>query len=140
MMKKMVLWIGAVLIMIGIIVLGIYVIHTPEYALMGIAEDVKESGMDGLQPHLTGDTEELFENIRKVTENKLVRSLTGVFDLGLLESELWDMDWEMKDILKRKDRAVVTLQFDYMGRLQGEVELTMIREEGEWKIAEFDLL
>ena len=41
---------------------------------------------------------------------------------------------EGDDVLKSKENATVILSFNYEDKLIGTIEISMIREEGEWKI------
>lgn len=41
---------------------------------------------------------------------------------------------DVDDVLKSKDNASVILSFNYDDKLVGAIELSMVREDGEWKI------
>ncbi len=142
-MKKGIVITVAVVLLAALIIGGIAVAGSPEVALLNIAKDVKESGVDGLLPHLTDGAEKTISSIVAVSENKIVgmlMSLLGDSDYtGVLKNNLKDVEWEINDILKGKDKAEVVLDFDYEGKLCGTVEINMIRKDGEWRISGIDL-
>ena len=44
------------------------------------------------------------------------------------------MQWEVDDVLKSNENAAVFLSFNYEDKLIGSIEISMIREDGDWKI------
>lgn len=117
---------------------GISVINSPEYALMQIANDIEESGVDGLMPHLTDKAQETVSAITSITENKLVDSILAFLGkddyTGILKSNLKDVEWSLDDVLEGTDRADVVLGFNYNEKLIGTIEINMIKEDSNWKI------
>ena len=144
-MKKTWLIIGAVVAALAIVVacLGIYLVRTPEYALLKISKDVKDSGVDGLRPHLTQGARETLDTITSIAENKLVGALMGMIGDGgyvsVLKTELQQIQWGLNDIIKGDDKAEVILDFNYDERLVGTIAITMIRESEGWKISGLEL-
>ncbi len=71
-MKKTFRIIGCIVLILAVVTTGvrIYFIRTPEYALLQIKKDVKEEGVSGLEPHLTGDAKEKLQSIMNVADNK----------------------------------------------------------------------
>jgi len=126
------------LIAITIIGMGVYVTNTPEYALKEMIDDVNASGMDGLYPHLTGEARAIIDAVSSVTENSIFNTIVGFISqseyVGVLKSEIQEIQWEVDDVLKSKENAAVVLSFNYEDKLIGTIEISMIREEGEWKI------
>ena len=126
------------LIAITIIGMGVYVTNTPEYALKEMIDDVNASGMDGLYPHLTGEARATIDAVSSVTENSFFNTIVGFISqseyVGVLKSEIQEIQWEVDDVLKSKENAAVVLSFNYEDKLIGTIEISMIREEGEWKI------
>jgi len=126
------------LIAITIIGMGVYVTNTPEYALKEMIDDVNASGMDGLYPHLTGEARATIDAASSVTENSFFNTIVGFISqseyVGVLKSEIQEIQWEVDDVLKSKENAAVVLSFNYEDKLIGTIEISMIREEGEWKI------
>lgn len=118
---------------------GVSVINSPEYALMKIANDVEESGVDGLMPHLTEEAQETVSAITSITENKLVDSILAFLGkddyTGILKSNLKDVEWSLDDVLEGTNRADVVLGFNYNEKLIGTIEINMIKEDGDWKIS-----
>lgn len=126
------------LIAATIIGMGIYVTNTPEYALKEMIDDVNASGMDGLYPHLTGEARATVDAVSSVTENNIFNTIVGFIGqseyAGVLKSEIQEIKWEVDDVLKSKENAAVVLSFNYEDKLIGTIEISMIREEGEWKV------
>jgi len=126
------------LIAVTIIGIGVYVTNTPEYALKEMIDDVNASGMDGLYPHLTGEARAIIDAVSSVTENSIFNTIVGFISqseyVGVLKSEIQEIQWEVDDVLKSKDNASVILSFNYDDKLVGTIELSMVREDGEWKI------
>ena len=126
------------LIAATIIGMGIYVTNTPEYALKKMIDDVNASGMDGLYPHLTGEARSTVDDVSSVTENNIFNTIVGFIGrseyAGVLKSEIQEIKWEVDDVLKSKENAAVVLSFNYEDKLIGTIEISMIREEGEWKV------
>ncbi len=117
---------------------GIYFIHSPEYALLETIEDVNDSGIDGLMPHLTADAREAVDAVSVLTEQKTFSSIMGMLDktdyAGILKSKIQEIQWEVEDVLKGRKNAEVLLSFNYENKLIGTIGLSMVREEKEWKI------
>lgn len=126
------------LIAATIIGMGIYVTNTPEYALKEMIDDINASGMDGLYPHLTGEARATVDAVSSVTENNIFNTIVGFIGqseyAGVLKSEIQEIKWEVDDVLKSKENAAVVLSFNYEDKLIGTIEISMIREEGEWKV------
>lgn len=126
------------LIAATIIGMGVYVTNTPEYALKEMIDDVNTSGMDGLYPHLTGEARTTIDAVSSVTENNIFNTIVGFIGqseyVGVLKSEIQEIRWEVYDVLKSKENAAVILSFNYEDKLIGTIEISMIREEGEWKV------
>lgn len=128
----------AALIAVTIIGMGVYVSNTPEYALKEMIDDVNASGMDGLYPHLTGEARATIDAVSSVTGNSIFNTIVGFISqseyVSVLKYEIQEIQWEVDDVLKSKDNASVILSFNYDDKLVGTIELSMVREDGEWKI------
>lgn len=126
------------LIAVTIIGMGVYITNTPEYALKEMIDDVNASGMDGLYPHLTGEARATIDAVSSVTGNGIFNTIVGFISqseyVSVLKSEIQEIQWEVDDVLKSKDNASVILSFNYDDKLVGTIELSMVREDGEWKI------
>lgn len=139
-MKKAFLIISSIVVLLAVIVggFGLYIMNTPEYALKSIIEDVNVSGMEGLEPHLTGKAKETLDAVSSVTESSLFNAFMGFFNqndyVGVLKSGIQEIQWGVDDVLKSKENAAVILSFNYKDKLIGTIEISMIREKGEWKI------
>ena len=144
-MKKVLYFVVPIIVII--ISVGVYfgvsVINSPEYALMQIAKDVEESGVDGLMPHLTEEAQETVSAITSITENKLVNSILNVLGkddyIGILKSNLQDVEWSLDNVLEGNNRADVVLGFNYNDKLIGTIEINMIKDSGDWKISGLEL-
>lgn len=130
------------LIAVTIIGMGVYVTNTPEYALKEMIDDVNASGMDGLYPHLTGEARATIDAVSSVTGNSIFNTIVGFISqseyVSVLKSEIQEIQWEVDDVLKSKDNTSVILSFNYDDKLVGTIELSMVREDGEWKIDGFE--
>lgn len=139
-MKKTILIISSVVLFLAVVVggFGLYIVNTPEYALKSIIEDVNDSGMEGLNPHLTGKAKETLDMVASVTESDLFSKIMGFINqndyIGVLKSEIQEIQWGVDDVLKSKENAAVILSFNYEDKLIGTIEISMIKEEGQWKI------
>lgn len=139
-MKKTILIICSVVLLLTVVVggLSLYIVNTPEYALKSIIEDINNSGIEGLNPHLTGRAKETLDTVSFVTESDLFSTIMGFINqnnyTSVLKSEIQEIQWEVHDVLKSKENAAVILSFNYEDKLIGTIEISMIREEGEWKI------
>ena len=122
---------------------GISVINSPEYALMQIANDIEESGVDGLMPHLTEEAQETVSAISSITENKIINSILSIIGnddyVGVLKSHLKNVEWTLDDILVGDKKADVVLGFNYNKKLIGTIEIKMIQDNGEWKVSGLDM-
>lgn len=54
--------------------------------------------------------------------------------VGVLKSEIQEIQWGVDDVLKNKENAAVILSFNYEDKLIGTIEISVIRDGGEWKI------
>lgn len=139
-MKKTILIICSVVLLLTVVVggLSLYIVNTPEYALKSIIEDINNSGIEGLKPHLTGRAKETLDAVSSITESDLFSTIMGFINqnnyTSVLKSEIQEIQWEVDDVLKSKENAAVILSFNYEDKLIGTIEISMIREEGEWKI------
>lgn len=131
-----------VLIAVALISIGFYITNTPEYALKEMIDDVTVSGMDGLHPHLTGEARETIDAVSSVTDNALFNTIVDLIGqseyVGILKSEIKEIQWGVSEVLKNKGNASVTLSFNYEDKLVGTIELSMVREDGDWKIDELE--
>lgn len=144
-MKKVLYTVIPILVIVLSVVIyfGISVINSPEYALMQIANDIEESGVDGLMPHLTEEAQETVSAIASITENKMVNfilTFLGKDDYtSILKSNLKDIEWSLDDVLEGDQRADVVLGFNYNDKLIGTIEINMAKEYGDWKISGIEL-
>lgn len=127
-----------VLIATTIISIGVYITNTPEYALKKMLDDVEASGMDGLYPHLTSEARATIDAVSSVVDNNIFNTVVSFISqneyMRVLKSEIREIQWSVSDVLKSKGNASVILSFNYDDKLVGTIELSMIREDGEWKI------
>lgn len=122
---------------------GISKLNSPEYALMQVANDIEESGVDGLMPHLTDDAQDMVSAITSITENKTVNSILSFLGkddyTSVLKSNLKDVEWSLDDVLEGDENADIVLGFNYNEKLIGTIEINMIKEDGDWKISGLEL-
>ena len=127
--------------------LGIMKRISPEYVLKNAIEDMKLSGLDGLKPYLTSNALKSIDTVLKFSNG--VDLFTG--GLGVLMSQsgsgnisgasvrflldkLSELDWVIMGVLKGSDSAKGVVGFTYEDKVDGTVEVTMIREDKEWRI------
>ena len=123
---------------------------SPEYVLKNAIADTREMGFDGLKPYLT------LEGYRKA-ENLL--SLSGGIDMftsmafmfqpyegecpaslkGSLNDMLKECDYTVKDLMKGSSSAKAIVAFEHKDGTKGTIEITMIKENKEWKIDDMDM-
>lgn len=143
-MKNAVLIISSITLLLALVVggFGLYIVGTPEYALRIILEDVNAFGIEGLDAHLTGKAKAALDTLSSVTESSLFNTIMGFVNqskyIGVLKSEIQEIHWEVGDILRGTEHAAVILHFNYQDALIGTIEISMIREEGEWKIDDIE--
>ena len=139
-MKQVVIIISSVILLLAVISsgLGMYIVNTPEYALKTIMDDVNTSGMEGLEPHLTGKAKETIDAVSYITDSNIFNTIMGFIKqddyVGVLKSEIQEIQWGVDDLLKSKESAAVILSFNYEDKLIGTIEISMIRDERKWKI------
>ena len=108
---------------------------SPEYVIENAIKDVRTSGIEGLKPYLTENAEMKVEKIRSISSGMDI--LTGSNKISLLINRLADCEWTVIDILKGSESAKGIVAFKYITEeddIEGSVELTMIKEDKEWKI------
>lgn len=139
-MRKAILILSSIVLLLAMVVggFGIHIVNTPEYALKNIIEDVNDSGMEGLNPHMTSKAKETLDTVASVTESDLFSTIMGFINqhnyISVLKSEIQEIQWAVDDVLKSKANAAVILSFNYEDKLIGTIEISMIREEGKWMI------
>lgn len=124
------------LILVVVACLGFYFVRTPEFALLRIAYDINQSGIDGLRPHLTGDAKQAYYVLGFVGSLGEVFGEDGADAIG---SEIEKIKWDVENISKNGDHADVDLAFSYDGESAGTINLSMSRSGNSWKIYDFDL-
>ena len=50
--------------------------------------------------------------------------------VGVLKSEIQEIQWGVDDVLKNKENAAVILSFNYEDKLIGTIEISVIRDGG----------
>ena len=133
-----------IILILGIgVCTGVSVVRSPEYALMNIAKDVRTDGIDGLMPYLTGEAEDVVTAITSIAENKFLNTILSAFNkddyVGILKSNIKKVSWEIDDILKGNKQANIVLAFNYEDKLVGTIEVSMVREDDEWKISGIEM-
>ncbi len=114
---------------------------SPEYALNNAIEDVKASGLDGLNKHLTSKARksiEDFNSLSNMSGVSLVSTLLmGGDAVGFLLEKLSEFEWTVKEVMKGTETSAAIVGFDYEDKIVGSIELTMIKEDKTWKIDSF---
>ena len=141
MIKKVIIAVISILLIAGLAAGGyiFYKTTTPEYALYQTMQDIRESGMDGLKAHLASNAREKADRVTEWSDNAIVSGLLSLItqqeDIsGLLQAGLSDMTWTLQGVTKDGQQATVTVDFDYQGKMTGSLNITMLREDRQWKI------
>ena len=115
---------------------------SPEYVLENAIKDVKASGIGGLKPYLTEAGQMKIERVQTVSDEI---NLFSAFAMGteskinMLIRKLADCDFSVVDILKGSESAKGIVRFKYEDSMEGTVELSMIKEDKEWKIDKVEM-
>ena len=130
-----------------IMALGIMKRISPEYVLKNAIEDMRLSGLDGLKPYLTSNALKTIDTVLKFSNGVdlftgglgvlMAQSGTGNISgasVRFLLDKLAELDWTIMDVLKGSDSAKGVLGFTYEDKVDGTVEVTLIREDKEWRI------
>ena len=101
-------------------------------------KDVQEQGIAGIKPYLTENGQEAMEKITSLAENDLVGLIVGLLGkedaINTFTQEIQQIHWELDDIIKSSKNARVILAFNYKEKLTGTIEISMVRQGGEWRI------
>ena len=111
---------------------------SPETALENAFDDMKESGLDGLKKHLTANALKTVESLESISGRPEVSlfttALMGGNAVSFLLEKLSECDWSIKDVMKGSESSKAIVGFDYQDKMTGTIELTLIKEDGKWKI------
>ena len=120
---------------------------SPEYVLTQASKGIKKSGLDGLRPYLTKEANQKVDLIQAVSTGidvfSSIGKLTGASAdskndskkaMGFLLEKLSECEFEYKDMLKGSDSAKAVVLFKYRDIMEGTVEISMIKQDKEWKI------
>ena len=127
-----------------------FLLHSPEYALLKIKKDIQESGVEGIEPYLTGDAQSMYDTYQSVYEtylmvkdNPLVGALLqGVADaenIGILMEKISEVEWKMGDILKGNKQATVIIDVRYKSLFSGSIDVGMEYKEKKWWISDLGI-
>ena len=127
--------------------LGIMKRISPEYVLKNAIEDMRLSGLDGLKPYLTANALKTIDTVLKFSSGvDLFTGGLGVLmgqsgsgntsgaSVRFLLDKLAELDWVIMDVLKGSDSAKGVLGFSYEDKVDGTIEVTLIKEDKEWRI------
>lgn len=113
---------------------------SPEYVVDHAIMDMRTSGLDGLKPYLTENAEKKVDTIRTVSGG--MDLLTGGSKVSVLFDRLSECDWTVVEILKGSESAKAVMRFSISNgtdEIKGTLQLTMIKEDKEWKIDGVDM-
>jgi len=145
-MKKVVITVlslvGAAILLTMILI--VYSTTTPKYALLQTAKDIERYGYSGLEMHLTESAREAIDIIpdaSEFVEEGSLGSVLGIFSngvkdtgMGWLKSKLSECQWSLVSVTQSGSEAEATLHFNYENVVIGTIPITMLHENGEWKI------
>lgn len=138
-MKKKVI-IGCLLTVIFLFVSTavLYIVNSPEYALLKMAGEIKTSGFEAIEKNLTEDAYNKLQPIREFMNNNFVRSIISLFSkedyASILMEKANEVDWTVDEIVKSRTKATVTIGFNYKDEFVGTVDLELCKEKNKWKI------
>ena len=138
-MKRIVIVFGIILT-VAMVVIGalFYIKSTPEYALAKIVEQVREDGFEAVENNLTEETYAKIEPIISISKSNIVNSIVSLFTddnyTNILVEKAKEINWTVGDIIKNQRKASVTIGFDYDGKLQGTIDLELLKINKKWKI------
>ena len=115
---------------------------SPEYVLENAIKDIKAAGIEGLKPYLTAQALNKIEKVQTVSDeiNMFSAFVTGNYSMTkMLITKMADCDYTIVDVLKGSESAKGIVRFKYEDSMDGTVELTMIKEDKEWKIDKFEM-
>ena len=115
---------------------------SPEYVLENAIKDVKASGIGGLKPYLTEEAQKKVDKVQVVSEglNIFASLATGTENsIQVLIKKLPECEYSVEDILKGSESAKGIVRFKYGDSMEGTVELSMIKEDREWKIDKVEM-
>ena len=120
---------------------------SPEYVLKNAIEDMRLSGLDGLKSYLTSNALKTIDTVLKFSSGvDLFTGGLGVLmgqsgsgntsgaSVRFLLDKLAELDWGIMDVLKGSDSAKGVLGFSYEDKVDGTIEVTLIKEDKEWRI------
>ena len=113
---------------------------SPEYVVEHAITDMRTSGLEGLKPYLTEKAEKSVDTVISVSNG--VSLLTGSNKVSILFNRLAECDWTVVDILKGSESAKAVLGFAIYSEtdeIVGTIQLTLIKEEKEWRIDGVDM-
>ena len=127
--------------------LGVLKKISPEYVLGKAFMDVKKSGLNGLRPYLTTEANKKVDLIQAVSSGidllSSIGNLTGSSAdskaesnkaVGYLLEKLSECEFDYKDMLKGSESAKAVVSFKYKDIMEGTVDISMIKQDREWKI------
>lgn len=132
--------------------LGILKKVSPEYVLGKAFMDIKKSGLNGLRPYLTKEANKKIDLIQAVSSGIDLFSNIGMFTgsstdsknepnkaVGFLLEKLSECEFGYKDMLKGSESATAVISFKYKEMMEGTVDISMIKQDKEWKIDNLSL-
>ncbi len=113
---------------------------SPEYVVEHAITDMRTAGLEGLKPYLTENAEKKVDTIRSVSSG--MDLLTGGSRVSVFFNRLSECDWTVVEILKGSETAKAVMRFSIISgtdEIEGTIQLTMIKEEKEWRIDGVDM-
>ena len=121
---------------------------SPEYVLKSAIDDLQKDGLDGLKPYLTSNALKKVEMVQSFSNGiGLLSDMMAISSAGSQKSgeemsavmlyllrNISEIEWQVLDILKGSTSTKVILGFRYQESVEGQMELTMIKQEKEWRI------
>ena len=125
---------------------------SPEYVLLKAFTDMKKSGLAGLRPYLTQEANkkvdllqavstgiDLFSSLGKLTGSSAESDNESGKAVGFLLEKLSECEFDYKDMLKGSENAKAVISFKYRDTMEGTVNVSLIKQDKEWKIDNLDM-
>ncbi len=124
-----------------LLIISVFVITSPEAAMLKMWSDIRSEGLTGIEPHLTGNAQVRVDTVINLVKSDLVQSIVGDDDEmdfdALIKSELKNFKFSLAKYDRGFTKVNIIIDFDYKNEVQSSVEVSVIRESGKWLIDDF---
>ncbi len=140
---KKVIFTLSMVITVSMLLFALYYVLSPRKVLDQAVESVREEGLEGLKPYVTDDMDEKLDDVLFIVNTPVVHLLLEkAEDLGITEiviRKFENIEWSVKDVKVGLKGAEIELAYQYEDIYAGTADLTMVFENGKWKIDSVDM-